>query len=111
MAAVKPVCPCVRHHSPKPAYLQRHHILPQGWGGQTIAANLVDICGTCHDAAHDAMNRLVKAQGQTSLAGYPRYARELATRAVNEYRAANGGAWPHTYTSARLDPLRARRGP
>lgn len=94
-----PSCPCVKVHSPKPAYLQKHHIVPQSWGGQTVPDNLISICGTCHDATHDALNRLVKAQGETDLSGYPRYARELALRAVRAYVATNGH-WPHTYTLA-----------
>jgi hypothetical protein len=91
-------CPCVITHVPKPAYLQKHHILPLGWGGPTTAANLVEICGTTHDAAHHAMNKMVKAKAYVDLSGYPRYARMLALRAVDEYLALHDGQWPHVYT-------------
>lgn len=94
------VCPCVKRHSPKPAYLQRHHIHPEGWGGKTVRDNLIDICGTIHDATHSAINKLVRARRFVSLTEYPILARKLAVEAVSRHVEATG-AWPVKLTVSR----------
>jgi hypothetical protein len=96
---VSVTCPCVKAHSPKPAYLQKHHILPQAWGGQTTPLNLISICGTCHDTAHFLMNKLVRAGKWVSLDGYSPFAAKLAIRAVQEHIKLYS-AWPARYTVA-----------
>jgi len=97
-------CPCVRHHCPAPAYLQRHHILPQSWGGKTEPSNLVAICGTTHDAVHDLLNAIVKAkQGRgkyPSSRRYPAYAWQLALRALRAWQEANGDRPPTVLTTS-----------
>jgi hypothetical protein len=98
-SALVNTCPCVVRHSPKPAYLQKHHIVPRSWGGPNTKENIVAICGTCHDATHDALNKLVRAQGYVKLTGYPRYAQMLAWHAVNTYCEKNGH-WPSKFTVA-----------
>lgn len=49
-------------HSPKPAYLQKHHIVPKSWGGLDEVSNYVYLCGTCHDGIHAALNACVTAK-------------------------------------------------
>jgi 5-methylcytosine-specific restriction endonuclease McrA len=93
-------CPCVKYHSPAPAYLQRHHILPLSWGGKTELGNLVEICGTTHDAVHDILNAYVRAeQGKGQYpwrTPYPVYARALAKRAIVQWYEKHDGDTPPT---------------
>jgi hypothetical protein len=39
-------------HRPIPLRFVWHHILPQACGGQTVAANLVSLCDSCHYSIH-----------------------------------------------------------
>lgn len=105
-----PTCACVKTHRPPFFEGNRHHVVPQAWGGQSVDANLIDLCMNTHGTVHHGLNELTHiawdvnkdgsltpAQTATVLAKYPRYARALILRAV----AGVGGALPHTYTLAR----------
>jgi len=96
-------CPCVKHHCPAPAYLQRHHVLPVSWGGKTEPSNLVEICGTAHDAVHDLLNKYVRykaGKGKMSTRReYPAYAWTLFYRALRQWQDAHGDTPPTVLTT------------
>lgn len=56
-------CQCVTEHSPTAYVTNQHHIVPQSWGGQTVATNLIPICPNTHTAVHELMNAYVHAGG------------------------------------------------
>lgn len=77
-------CPCVAEHRPASYVPNRHHILPQSWGGQSVAANLIDICPNTHTSTHRLLNAYVHAGGQPPwevLQHYNALTRDLAARA------------------------------
>lgn len=49
---------CVAHrfHSPRPTYLEVHHVLPLGWGGPDTRENEVTVCSTGHASIHRLLN-------------------------------------------------------
>ena len=97
------MCPCVSRHSPQPAYLQTHHVLPRAWGGRTEPDNMIEICGTTHDATHDFLNALVRAGkgGKVNRQKYPAFAKHLAARAMVAWTALHGNTWPRILTDSR----------
>jgi hypothetical protein len=108
MSATAPSCPCVKRHSPPFWEGNRHHVVPESWGGQTVPSNLVDICMNTHGTVHHGLNALIHIawginkdgtitpkQATAALSRYPAYARALILRAV----ACIGGRLPHTYTT------------
>ena len=77
-------CPCVSMHCPAAYEPNRHHILPQSWGGQTVAENLIYICPNTHTAVHQLLNAYVHAgsePGEDVLQHYNHLTRELAAQA------------------------------
>ena len=56
-------CECVGQHSPAAYVPNRHHILPQSWGGQTVDSNLIWICPNTHSSVHDLLNQYVHNGG------------------------------------------------
>jgi HNH endonuclease len=45
-------------HKPTPMRFVWHHILPLICGGNTVAANLVQLCDSCHITTHWLLHRL-----------------------------------------------------
>lgn len=61
-----------------------HHVLPQSWGGQSVAANLVPLCPNSHTATHRLIDAYVHAGGvppNPVLHTYNPFVRDLAARA------------------------------
>jgi hypothetical protein len=87
-------------HRPDPkGHLNRHHIVPLSWGGQTVESNLIWLCPTCHELVHSVLNLFVRVGGKPAAADlqpYPMFFRVLAFRTIE----MNGGVVPHTYTLA-----------
>lgn len=83
-------CSAARRHNPTPVRFVWHHILPQEAGGQTISANLVSLCDTCHYLIHDLLWVLVRDGG--SKIGWGRHGgavhRDLAWRGYQAALAA-----------------------
>lgn len=48
-------CDASGTHNPTPLRFVWHHIMPQQAGGQTVAANLVELCDSCHYSIHRMM--------------------------------------------------------
>jgi hypothetical protein len=74
-------CHCTRRHAPRISSFDVHHIRPQSWGGQSVAANLAVVCPNTHRMAHLCLNEFVRARGVPTaevLAIYPRFAQALA---------------------------------
>jgi HNH endonuclease len=46
------MCTASKVHSPVPLRFVWHHLQPLEAGGQTVAANLVEICDSCHYSIH-----------------------------------------------------------
>lgn len=59
MTGMDNACRCVSVHTPSVYVPNHHHILPQSWGGQTVAENLVYLCGNSHAAVHQLLNQYV----------------------------------------------------
>lgn len=57
-------CPCRATHRPIPRRLNRHHVLPESWGGPTIPDNLIDICPTTHVNTHMLIDLYNKNHGE-----------------------------------------------
>lgn len=80
-------CPCVRRHTPRPAYLQHHHVVPKSWlakGASPADPEIAVLCGTSHDAVHDLLNHYVEGGGPPdpkTLRSYTKYVRQLAETA------------------------------
>jgi hypothetical protein len=57
-------CDASATHTPVPLRFVWHHIQPQEAGGQTVSANLVQVCDSCHYTIHRLMwvMRLVALQ-------------------------------------------------
>jgi hypothetical protein len=96
------ICANPVKHRPVPTDLQRHHILPQSWGGKATwngISNTIDICGTCHDGGHTALNACVDYGGIPPWAVwkvFPPFQRWLAKEAIRRH----GGTVPHIFTLA-----------
>ena len=45
-------CDASHTHTPTPLRFVWHHIQPQEAGGQTVSANLVQVCDSCHYTIH-----------------------------------------------------------
>lgn len=56
-------CECVKVHSPKTYVPADHHVLPQSWGGRTVAENLVRLCPNAHTSTHRLLDEYVRAGG------------------------------------------------
>lgn len=77
-------CPCVAEHRPASYVTNRHHIIPESWGGPSVADNLIDICPNTHTATHRLINAYIHAGGTPSWDVQQHYnalARDLAARA------------------------------
>lgn len=46
------LCTAAKYHSPHPLRFVWHHIQPKEAGGLTVAANLVQLCDSCHYSVH-----------------------------------------------------------
>lgn len=57
-------CACTVHHSPAPHQVDAHHILPKTWGGQSVPANLIDLCPNHHHNVHWLLDAYVRAGGK-----------------------------------------------
>lgn len=84
-------------HNPRPLRYVWHHVQPQEAGGITVAANLVQLCDSCHYTVHRilfAMRQQAMALNLTlaqldSLDRPPRRAQyDLAARGLAACRAA-----------------------
>lgn len=74
-------CHCSGRHAPRIDSFDVHHVRPQSWGGQSVAANLAVICPNMHRMTHLCLNEFVRANGKPPgvvLAKYPLMARKLA---------------------------------
>jgi hypothetical protein len=54
------VCVASGSHTPVPLRFVWHHVQPQEAGGLTVAANLVELCDSCHYSIHRLMFHLAK---------------------------------------------------
>lgn len=54
------VCGAHRFHSPRPQYLDEHHIHPLSWGGPDTKDNVVPLCQTGHANVHDLLREYQK---------------------------------------------------
>jgi len=72
------VCAAQKAHRPKPLRHVWHHVLPRTCGGQTIAANLVEVCDNCHYGVHAILFDMAQNNGTAPafvhLVGTGRYA-------------------------------------
>jgi hypothetical protein len=50
-------------HRPTPLRFVWHHVLPQICGGQTVAANVVSLCDSCHYSVHALLWQLKVTNG------------------------------------------------
>lgn len=58
-------CDASASHDPEPLRHIWHHIQPKEAGGQTVSANLVQLCDSCHYTVHRIMWIMAQlAQGQ-----------------------------------------------
>lgn len=82
--------PCANpvHHRPAYAYTDRHHKLPESWGGPTEPDNLVALCQTCHHAVHWLIDQGLERDGVPELRKFNPFVRELA-RYAYEHRPPN----------------------
>jgi hypothetical protein len=71
-------CEASTYHSPTPLRFVWHHVQPHEAGGLTVAANLVQLCDSCHYSVHRLMWQL--AQGQAPQAAPRRAQLLLATK-------------------------------
>lgn len=55
------MCSAAIFHDPKPLRFVWHHVQPHEAGGPTIAANLIQVCDSCHYSIHRLLWHL--AQG------------------------------------------------
>lgn len=51
-------CAVVKDHRPRPQRFVWHHVMPKTCGGQTVPANLVSLCDSCHYAVHALLHSL-----------------------------------------------------
>lgn len=58
------VCPCRIDHRPAVHRLNRHHVIPESWGGPSTYDNLLDICPTTHVNTHMLIDLYKKAMGK-----------------------------------------------
>ena len=58
-------CSASKSHTPKPLRHVWHHVLPRTCGGQTTAANLVEVCDNCHYGIHAILWDLKQHNGTT----------------------------------------------
>lgn len=79
-------CVCVGRHYPTPTILHSHHVWPLGEGGPDISANLLWLCPTTHNNAHELWRLLKKGQKQginvpwSTLRTFSRYTRDEVVR-------------------------------
>jgi HNH endonuclease len=57
-------CAIHNRHQDEPESFDRHHIVPESWGGPTKASNLATLCPTGHRDVHTLLNLLVMGGGQ-----------------------------------------------
>lgn len=57
-------CSCRATHRPAPHRLNRHHALPQSWGGPTVLDNLIDLCPTAHVNVHMLIDLYTTGHGE-----------------------------------------------
>ena len=90
-------CDASASHTPTPLRFVWHHIQPKEAGGQTVSANLVQVCDSCHYTIHRLMwiYRLIALQGpitgeQRDMITHPprRAQLELAARGYDACRIA-----------------------
>lgn len=53
-------CTASASHNPVPLRYVWHHIQPQEAGGQTVPANLAEICDSCHFSIHRLLWHLAR---------------------------------------------------
>jgi hypothetical protein len=91
-------CAASSSHSPKPLRFVWHHIQPKEAGGATVAANLVQLCDSCHYSIHrllwymrcEALGVPLTADEQAILKHPPRRAQyELAVLGYADCQDAN----------------------
>lgn len=75
-------------HRPRPWSTQTHHVVPQSWVRKgSREGRLVELCGMCHDLAHDLLNLLVRHNGVVPWQverHFPVFIREIAYEAWAE---------------------------
>ena len=54
-------CACHKHDTMIPQ--EKHHVLPQAYGGPTTPENLVTICANAHSDIHYYMDYMLKHEG------------------------------------------------
>jgi hypothetical protein len=82
---VSSACTVHGYHWPAPLRIIRHHIQPEGMGGETAPANLVDVCDTGHMNIHRLMGDLLR--GGPMRRGGTRRERTLAQRGYDSWVA------------------------
>jgi hypothetical protein len=56
-------CAIHKFHAPVPHVIHTHHVLPQSWGGDTVPANLIDLCPTGHYNVHHLIDAYIRSAG------------------------------------------------
>lgn len=76
-------CACVVTHSPVPADVHIHHVVPLYAGGPDTPENRVNLCPTTHANVHALLRAWERAQGEPSWdvrRRFSPYVRDLARR-------------------------------
>lgn len=73
MTGIAKRCECVAIHIPSAYVPNYHHILPQSWGGETKASNMIWLCPNSHTAVHALLNDYIRYQGVLSWYNLERY--------------------------------------
>lgn len=93
LGAVAPCSVPEHHHPHAPEVVDRHHILPQEWGGASKPENLIALCPNHHRRVHELLDEYVAAGGEPPWSvrqHYGKLERELAARGWQEHTASSG---------------------
>jgi hypothetical protein len=84
LAPVGEGCLCVSTHAPRAYVPNKHHILPESWGGKKVPENLIPLCANAHTSVHYLIDQYVRAGGLppwSERAKFSPFIRDLAARA------------------------------
>jgi hypothetical protein len=76
-------CTVHGYHRPTPLRTVLHHILPQEYGGPTVAANLVKVCDTGHYNIHACLDALLAGK---PMPGGTRREKALARQGLDQIK-------------------------
>lgn len=85
-------CVCVADHRPRPAELNRHHIVPLYAGGPDVETNIAWVCPTTHVSTHELLREWERHDGEPPWAvrrSFNPFTRALAERGWRGIQALN----------------------